>query len=191
MAKNKKPRKKYSLRPTKLNSIPSNAIEKNIAFIIDCELVAQVTLPRGLITFYQQGKLLSFLCWGVITVSQDSSILEEKSAEESLKLACQAIHCLRTVLQRHPENLVTDLTVKPEEADIIQSAVDTLAPYLKSQLSEAPRRTIKQLIAGFDLSQELMKNPEKEFCGISHEETLRRISNVTELAKNELLKRKQ
>lgn len=132
MAKNKKPRKRYSPRPTNLNSIPSSAIEKNVAFIIDCELIAQVTLPRGSITFYHQGKLLSFLCWGVITVSHDSSVLEEKSAEESLKLTCQAIRCLQNILQRHPENLVADLSVKPEESDVIRSAVDTLAPYIKT-----------------------------------------------------------
>lgn len=183
MAKNKRPRKKYFRRPVILKPLPSTVIEEDISFILDCELIAQITLPRGSMTFQQQEKLLSFLCWGIITVSQDSSILEVNSAEESQKLIHQAILCLQSILQRHPGNLVGDLTVKPEESDIIQSAVNVLAPYLKSQLTEAPRRSIKQLIAGADLSEELLKSPDKRFDGISHEETLRRISDVTELVR--------
>lgn len=117
-------------------------------------LVAEVSLPQGVIDEKQCVKLQDLLNWGGMLMFDRKWKGQEKEATEFKARHYKALHAWAAVVRRHNAGKTRGYIAKAEELQIIRDVCAEVVAMLKEAMELAPQRTVRELLAAIQIVNE-------------------------------------
>lgn len=117
-------------------------------------LVAEVSLPQGVIDDKQCVKIQDLLNWGGMLMFDRKWKGQEKEAEEFKARHYKALHAWAAVVRRHNSGRTRGYVAKAEELQIIREVCGEIVAMLKEAMELAPQRTVRELLAAIQIVDE-------------------------------------
>lgn len=156
MPKNRKPRKEYRPRAIRRTgcSYPRETINEIKDIINSMGLVAEVSLPQGVIDDKQCVKIQDLLNWGGMLMFDRKWKGQEAAADEFKARHYKALHAWAAVVRRHNSGRTRGYVAKAEELQIIREVCAEIVAMLKEAMELAPQRTVRELLAVIQIVDE-------------------------------------
>lgn len=117
-------------------------------------LVAEVSLPQGVIDEKQCVKLQDLLNWGGMLMFDRKWKGQEAAADEFKARHYKALHAWAAVVRRHNAGKTRGYIAKAEELQIIREVCAEIVAMLKEAMEMAPQRTVRELLAVIQIVDE-------------------------------------
>ena len=143
MAKNKKPRKKYTPK-NRLAwwKVDSKSLEEISSEFQKLQLIVEIKLPQGKMNDFEFYLLRDFVNWGIIAASTRTWYTEETRAETSAALHDAAVKL--TEMQVRGRKNEGRYIAKADELASIRAAFEFLGPFMDESLRDCPVRVVKE-----------------------------------------------
>lgn len=117
-------------------------------------LVAEVSLPQGVIDDKQRVKIQDLLNWGGMLMFDRKWKGQEAAADEFKARHYKALHAWAAVVRRHNSGKTRGYVAKAEELQIIREVCAEIVAMLKEAMELAPQRTVRELLAVIQIVDE-------------------------------------
>ena len=117
-------------------------------------LVAEVSLPQGVIDDKQCVKIQDLLNWGGMLMFDRKWKGQEKEAEEFKARHYKALHAWAAVVRRKNSGQTHGYVAKADELQIIRDVCGEITAMLKEAMELAPQRTVRELLAVIQIVDE-------------------------------------
>ena len=117
-------------------------------------LVAEVSLPQGVIDDKQCVKIQDLLNWGGMLMFDRKWKGQEAAADEFKARHYKALHAWAAVVRRHNSGKTRGYIAKADELQIIREVCAESVAMLKEAMELAPQRTVRELLAVIQIVDE-------------------------------------